>query len=377
MNSAVKIILAGGGTLGSVSPLIAIWQELSKQNIKIDTLFVGTTSGPEKNFLKQYPAIKFASLPSAKWRRYLSLLNLFTPFLFVLALSKALVILSNFRPKLIISAGGFTSVPLIWLGKLMGSKVIIHQLDLEPTLSNKLTKQQADLITVTFEKSLNDFPKKKTVLVGPLIRQEANVVIPTEPAESAGERRNPLKVINEYKENTSHKAIPTTKNLLFLGGGTGALSLNKLIVEALPLLDKQLNVIHVTGRGKNIIKGNQPNYSQVEFLTAEYYQKINEADLVVSRAGLSTLLELSFFAKPVILVPLPNSHQEVNAGYYQSKKAAINVKQNHLTAKILAAKINSLAQDKAGLKELSKNIKMMAPNNGAFAMIKEIVKLLG
>ncbi len=350
MSSPIKIILTGGGTLGSVSPLIAVWQELSKQDFKTEALFVGTSSGPEKIFLKQYPAINFTSLPSAKWRRYFSLLNLLTPVLFILALTKALVILSNFRPKLIISAGGFTAVPIIWLGKLFGVKIIIHQLDLEPTLSNKLTQRQADLITVTFDKSLADFPKKKTILVGPIIRQEALSV------------EKPL----DHDQKT----------ILVLGGGTGALSLNKLVVEALTLIDKKLHIIHVTGQGKEIIKGNLPNYRQIEFLTDQYYQTIGQADLIVSRAGLSTLLEVSFFAKPLILVPLPNSQQEINAGYYELNKAAINLKQNKLTPKILADKINDLANNSARLKELSKNIKIMARENGAAKMASEIVKLL-
>lgn len=349
MVKKLKIILTGGGTLGSVSPLIAVWQELSNQNIKMEVLLVGTSYGPEKKFLRQYPEIKFAAIPQAKLRRYFNLLNLLTPLLLLAALIKSFFILSNFRPDLIISAGGFTGVPVIWTGKLLGAKVIIHQLDLQPTLSNKLTQRQADLITVTFDKSLNDFPKKKTVVIGPLLRQEA---VLEKQSASAGQ-----------------------KTLLVLGGGTGALSLNKLIVKALPLLDKDINVFHVTGQGKQALEGNLPNYQQVEFLTSDYYQKIAQADLVLSRAGLSTLLELSFFAKPVIIVALPDSHQEVNAGYYEVNKAAINLKQNNLTPEILAEKINDLFNNQTALKEFSKNIKMMAPNNGAAKMVRQIHKL--
>lgn len=349
MDKKLKIILTGGGTLGSVSPLIAVWQELSGQNIKTEVLLVGTSYGPEKKFLQQYPEIKFIAIPQAKLRRYFSLLNLLTPLFLLAALIKSSSILSNFRPNLIISAGGFSGVPIIWLGKVFGCKIIIHQLDLQPTLSNKLTQRQADLITVTFDKSLNDFPKKKTVVIGPLLRREAVL----------------------KKQSVSDGK----KTLLVLGGGTGALTLNKLIVEALPLLNKDTCVFHVTGLGKGVIEGNLPNYQQVEFLTSDYYQKIAQADVVVSRAGLSTLLELSFFAKPVIIVALPNSHQEVNAGYYEVNKAAINLKQNTLTPTVLAEKINALFNDQTALKELAKNIKMMAPQNGAIKIVRHIQKL--
>ncbi|MDP2586511.1 MAG: UDP-N-acetylglucosamine--N-acetylmuramyl-(pentapeptide) pyrophosphoryl-undecaprenol N-acetylglucosamine transferase [Candidatus Komeilibacteria bacterium] len=349
MNSPLKIILTGGGTLGSVSPLIAVWQELASQNISVEALLVGTSFGPEKKFLQQYPAIKFAAIPQAKLRRYFSLLNLLTPLLLVAALIKSFFILHNFKPDLIISAGGFTGVPIIWLGKMFGYKIIIHQLDLQPTLSNKLTQSQADLITVTFDKSLNDFPKKKTVVIGPLLRQEAVL--------------------------EKHHIADSKKTLLVLGGGTGALSLNKLIVEALPLLNKDINVFQVTGQGKKVLEGDLPNYRQVEFLTTDYYQKISQADLVLSRAGLSTLLELSYFAKPVIIVALPNSHQEVNAGYYEVNKAAINLKQTALTPPMLAEKINELFNNQTALKELANNIKMIAPANGAAKMVREILKL--
>src|SRR3989338_1608912 len=130
----MKIVLTGGGTLGSVSPLIAVWQSLKEKDPSLETLFVGTKNGPEREFVKTW-GLEFASVPSGKFRRYLSLQNLVDPFKTAGGMLKAFFVLKKFKPDVIFSAGGFVSVPVILAGKLLGARVVIHQLDLKPTLS--------------------------------------------------------------------------------------------------------------------------------------------------------------------------------------------------------------------------------------------------
>ena len=342
----MKIVLSGGGTLGSVSPTIAVWQALKEKETNLEALFIGTAKGPEKSFLRQYPEIEFRSIPSGKLRRYFSLQNFLDFFLILAGLFKSLVILSKFRPKVILAAGGFVSVPVILAAKIFGIKVAIHQLDIKPTLSNKLVQGLADIITVTFEKSLNDFPRKKTVLVGSVLRQEIQKV-----------------------ENS-----PLGNNLLILGGGTGASSLNKLIIKTLPFLPAAVKVMQITGKNKKT--GFQAeNYRQSELLTDDYYQEMAQADLVITRAGLSSLMELSYLAKPSIIIPLPKSHQEKNAKFFAHKRSAICLDQKELTPKMLADKIKTLLADPAKLKQLGQNINSLLVHNGRSKIAEIILNL--
>lgn len=348
----MKLILTGGGTLGSVAPLIAVWQTLKERVGEIETVFIGTQSGPEKDFLKQYPAIKFLTVPAGKFRRYFSFKNFFDPFLILAGFFKSLLIILKCHSQVVISAGGFVSVPVIYAAKILGLKVIIHQLDLKPTLSNKLTQDLADKITVTFEKSLSDFPKKKSVLVGSVLRKE-------------------IKITN----NPNQRLVGLWPKILILGGGTGAFAINQIIAKAALLIPDDIFINHVTGKDKGVETGRK-NYRQFELLTTDYYQKIAEADLVISRAGLSTLMELSYLKKPTMVIPLPNSHQEANAAYFAEKNAATYLKQNELTPEILAAKIKALLNDPKKLEKLSENIDKIMKHGGEEKVAEEILDLI-
>lgn len=345
----MRIVLTGGGTLGPVAPLVAVWQALKNQADDIEVLFIGTATGPERPFLTQYPKIKFASIPAGKVRRYFSILNAFTPFLVLAGFVKSYFLLKSFKPDAVVSAGGFAAVPVIWASKILRAKIFIHQLDLQPSLSNILARKSADAITTTFEKSLEDFKEFKPVLIGSLIRDEAKNMA----ARPAAAGKSPF-------------------NILFLGGGTGAAALNILAINVALQLGHDFNVWQITGRAKKAKAESPANMKVFEFLTTDYFNLLNQADLVVSRAGLSTLMELSYFKKPVILVPLPNSHQIPNAEYFEAKNAAIYLKQSRLTPTILADKIKSLAQNHNQLTMISQNMGQ-AIKHGGEEVLAEII----
>ena len=344
--------------MGPVAPLIAIAQALTVKVathnyaslhgvVKPDFLFIGTATGPEKDFLSQYPDIKFKSIPAGKIRRYFSLLNLFAPFFVIAGFIKAFFILLFFKPNAIVSAGGFVAVPVIFAGKLLGAKIFIHQLDLEPTLSNILVKKLANTITVTFAKSLEDFKDSNSILVGSLIREEA-------------------------KQITSSKS--NRKIVLFLGGGTGAKILNELAIKTAPLLP-EVEFWQITGKNKKIESQNMPaNFHSFEFLNKGYYEKLAQADLVISRGGLSTLMELSDLIKPTVIVPIPTSQQEQNASYFADRKAAVYLEQTELTPDTLAGKIKSLLNNPQELEELAKNIEKIMDHEGEQKVADIILK---
>ncbi len=357
-----KVMLSGGGTGGSVTPLLAVAVELLKEQPDLALVFVGAKQGPEKELVTNFKEgkIKFLTIPSGKWRRYLSFSNFFDIFKIIAAFFKSLYILKKENPALVISAGSFVSVPLVFAAACRRIPVLIHQQDIRPGLANKLMAPFARVISVTFEKSLTDYGPR-AVLTG-----------------------NPLKDISNYQVNV----IATRKQyglaidkplLLVIGGGTGAAPINSLIKEALPELLSFCQLVHLVGAGKKPAATLENEaYKVFEFLDqSEVLALMASADLIISRCGLGVLTELSALAKPVILIPIPRSHQEENAALFQERDAAIVLKQNDLTAKKLVAEIKGLIADAKLRGSLSHNInKIMKPGaaQNLAALIWEMIK---
>ncbi|MDD4606844.1 MAG: undecaprenyldiphospho-muramoylpentapeptide beta-N-acetylglucosaminyltransferase [Patescibacteria group bacterium] len=351
----MRILLSGGGTAGSVSPLISIKEELQSRNLQAEFLFIGTLKGqPEKDMLSD---IKYQGMISAKWRRYFSWQNLLAPFLFLIAICQSVFIIAKFKPDIVLSAGSFVSVPLIWTAKLMGVPSLIHQQDVRPGLANKLMSPWADKITVTFKKSLLDFPNKSVWTGNPVRQALLNV--------------DKNKALETLKLN---KNLPV---LLIMGGGTGALDLNKIIVQSLPELTQFCQVIHLTGKDKKIdFKNKFNNYQSYEFLKEKMGDAYAVADIVISRAGLSSLTELSVLQKITIMIPMPQSHQEDNAQILADNQAGLILNQNNLTPQILINEIKNLLQDKNRQLKYKKNISQLIKPQAEKLIVNEILKLI-
>ena len=221
----MKIILTGGGTMGSVTPLLGVAEEIKKCAPDVEFLWIGTKNGPEKKVVDSYN-INFKTIPAGKFRRYFSLRNFSDPFSILAGFFKSLWLIFKFKPQMILSAGGFVAVPVIWAGWILKVPSLVHQEDLRPGLANKLTARFAKIITVAFSDSLKYFPR--AIVTGNPIRAEI----------FSGSREATEKSFNLEKD------LPT---LFVLGGGTGALELNKIVVAAVPELVKFCQVIHMTG----------------------------------------------------------------------------------------------------------------------------------
>ena len=343
-----RIIFCGGGSGGPVSPLIALYQEISKRQPTAEFLWLATRRGPEKPLLASY-SIPVKEIFSGKLRRYFSSRNFFDPVLIFLGFWQALFIIIQFKPKVIVSAGGFVAVPASLAAWLLGVKVIIHQQDVIPSLTNKLLAPLAKTITVSFEKSLADFPAKKTVLTGNPTRSD--VVTGSRPAG-----------LEFFKLDST---LPT---ILVLGGGTGAEKLNELVVAALDELVGFCQVIHLTG-GKVSQTASHSRYRQFNFLTKDLALAYAVANLVVSRAGMSTLTELAVLKKPALIIPMPSSHQQANALEFFKKNAVVMMDQNQLAPHSFAAAVKQLLNDKMELETLSRNIGKMMPENSVEKII--------
>jgi UDP-N-acetylglucosamine--N-acetylmuramyl-(pentapeptide) pyrophosphoryl-undecaprenol N-acetylglucosamine transferase len=346
------IILTGGGTLGSVTPLLALADDLKAD---YDLVFVGTASGPEQA-MAAAEKLPFLTIPAGKLRRYWSWRNATDLFLFLAGLIKSLVILKKLKPALVITAGSFVSVPLAVAAWCWRIPVLVHQLDYQPGLANKLMSRLARRLTVSWEKSAKDY--RQAVWTGSPVRRRLLTV-------------NKAAALKFFKLSADRPVV------LVLGGGTGAAALNHLIIDNLYNLTQVCQLIHLTGQGKQTKIDSFAAYHQFAVLSqADMALAYAAADLVVSRAGMGTLAELAFLAKPTIIIPMPDSHQEANAKILAEAQAAKVLKQNKLISLELYRQIKELLADPVQLKNLGANLQQTLKTDANEAMIKIIKEIV-
>ncbi len=356
-NKLKKILYSGGGTAGSVTPLLGVEYELRNLKIKHKALLIGTNYGPEKSMAEK-SKIKFKAISSGKLRRYISLKNFIDPFKIIFGFFESLWIVYKFKPDVFISAGAFVAIPVALSCKILQIPIIIHQQDARPGLSNKLIAPIADKITLTLKKSLNDYTKN-SVVTGNSVRKFN---------------------VTQYKSKINHtkKYFGFNNNLpviLIIGGGTGALEINKLVKENINKLCKKYNIIHSYGKNKNMFlnSSDQKNYSGHVFLEKnELEMAYAVSNIVISRAGMGALSELALLKKPSIVIPMPNSHQEENIKILKENKAAIILEQKNINNAIFNEKIINLLDNHELQFKLAKNINNTIKTNGA----KKITKII-
>lgn len=359
----VTIVFSGGGTGGSVTPLLAVAKELLVDEPNLKLVFIGTKTGPERELVANFSSAKpleFITLTSGKLRRYFSFSNFIDLFKIMLAVVQSLIVLSRLKPDLVVSAGSFVSVPLVFAAALKRIPVLIHQQDVRPGLANRLMAPFARVISVTFEKSLIDYGPK-AVLVG-----------------------NPISLPQQLMDKSVVKEkyhLPANLPLVVsLGGGTGSAALNELIFKAREELGAFCSLVQITGAGKRPKEELAiDNYCCLEFISnEELVNLLNTAEIVITRAGLGVLTELAALAKPAIIVPLPNSHQEDNAKLFKNAKAALVFDQKLLTPDKLREALFALLNDQALKEQLSRNIgRLMKPGaaDNLVGIIWEMLKI--
>lgn len=352
----MRIILSGGGTGGSVTPLIAIYQKLKKLDANLEVLWIGQKDGVEKQMVEKY-GIPYRGISSGKLRRYFSWQNFVDPFKILAGWWQSKKIIKEFKPDAILTAGSFVAVPVARAAKSKKVDLLVHQQDISIGLANKLMLPWARWINLTFKDLEFALPAKKEILyLGNPVREEIT-------------NGNKARLCAKYNLD------PNKKILLILGGGTGALNLNKTIDQQVGELVKHCQVLHLTGKGKNLREFGahlDNKYQLIEFLdAAEMGDAFVGADLVVTRAGLSTMSELSVLGKPVVIVPLPGTHQEENAAYWTVRNAARLFEEKDFTR--FSKDIITLLNDAQERQYLGNNIRTLMPDDAAEQLAKVIL----
>ncbi|MBI4090106.1 MAG: glycosyltransferase, partial [Candidatus Kerfeldbacteria bacterium] len=351
----LRVVLVGGSTGGATVPLLPIAGALRKGNPNADLLLIGTQQGPEQQFARQ-AGLAYRGIRAGKLRRYFSILNLLDAVQLVLGAIDAWRLLRQFRPDAIISVGSYVSVPVVYVGRLLGIPSLIHQQDVQPGLANRLCAPVATAVTVAFPETASRFPAGKTTVAGNPIRTEL----------LAGNGRR------AFGRFGLHKTLPV---VLAFGGGTGALRLNQLVAEAGLNLVKRFQVLHVTGGRQDQFRVTHPNYHSFNFLVDGMADAYAVADIVVCRAGLSSLSEIAALGKPAIVIPIPDSHQQANAAYFARQDAAVVLDERTLDRARLEQAIRELYDDADARSRLSRNVRALARPDAAEVIARQVEQL--
>lgn len=357
-----KFILSGGGTGGHIYPAIAIANELKLRFPDAEFLFVGAQDKMEMQKVPQagYP---IKGLWIAGLQRKLTLQNALFPFKLLDSLWKSRKIIKAFKPDVVIGTGGFASGPLLQMANMMHIPTVIQEQNSFPGITNKLLSKKADAICVAYENLERFFPKGKMILTGNPVRQDL------------------IAIDSKRAEAIAYFGLdPNKKTLLVLGGSLGARRINQLIEKEFAKITAQdVQIIWQCGKlyFEDYKKYNEKNvqvFAFIERMDLVYAA----ADIIVSRAGASSVSELSIVGKPVIFIPSPNvaeDHQTKNAKAIVDKKGALLLKESELDAEFSLV-FEALLKDKGKQMQLSENIKQLAMPDATKVIADEIVKLI-
>jgi UDP-N-acetylglucosamine--N-acetylmuramyl-(pentapeptide) pyrophosphoryl-undecaprenol N-acetylglucosamine transferase len=361
--SNYKIILSGGGTGGHIYPAISIANELKSRFPDAEFLFVGAKDKMEMEKVPQ-AGYDIEGLWISGIQRKLTAKNLSFPFKLISSLFKSRKILKHFKPDVVIGTGGFASGPLLQVAASKGIPSLIQEQNSYPGITNKILAKKADRICVAYDGLERFFPSKKMIKTGNPVRQDL------------------LSVENKSVEAKDFFHLKHSKvTVLVLGGSLGAKRINELIEEKLEFFQTQ-NVQVIWQCGK-LYYNTYRQYSDLEYVQVHaFLNKMDmayaAADVIISRAGASSVSELCIVGKPVIFIPSPNvaeDHQTKNANAIVDKNGAILIKEEDLEIDF-ENKFSQIVNSPEKQQELGENIKELALVNATKDIADEVEKLL-
>ena len=369
----MRILFTGGGTGGHLFPILELAREIKniaeqERILDIELFYMGPDDfGVEA--LKD-EGVVVIKIMSGKLRRYMSLQNITDTVKVLIGAWQALWNMFIVIPDVIFSKGGYGALPAVIAAIILRIPFIIHESDAVPGKVNKFSSRFAKRIGIAFTAAEEFFPKEKTALVGVPIRKR---ILGGDPATA--------------KEN-----LEISSNLQvigFIGASQGAQKLNDAVLAVLKELTNEFEVVHQTG-AKNIddVKGeasiileftHKERYHPFGFLDEQGIRDFYLAsDLIISRAGASSIYEIAAWSKPAILVPLRNAaqnHQRKNAYEYAAKGGAIVIEEANLTPHILLAEIKKVISNVVLLKQMREAAQKFSRIDSAELIAREILKM--
>lgn len=360
---AMRIIIAGGGTGGHLFPGIAIAQECISKYPDTSILFTGTGNSFEKITLaKAGFNHKTITVEGIKGRTIAK--QLIAAFKIPKGIFDSIKILKTFKPNLVFGVGSYSSGPVLLMAWLLGIKIALHEQNILPGITNRMLSYFADRIYVSFEKTKKLAHPEKVFVSGNPLRKEI-----TDIAE---------KNITDY--GLSKKAF----TVLILGGSQGAHSINMAIIDALSNIKNKEGFLFVHQTGSSDTETVAKAYAQhkiscdVKPFFDDMATKYSQADLIICRAGATTVAEITVIGRGAIFVPYPfaaNDHQTQNAKALCDAGAAKMITEKDLTGKILAEKIEYFSENKQELSKMASLAKTFGKPDAAAVIINDCYKM--
>ncbi|MCS7246396.1 MAG: undecaprenyldiphospho-muramoylpentapeptide beta-N-acetylglucosaminyltransferase [Thermomicrobium sp.] len=360
--SALRIVIGGGGTGGHTVPALAMLEAL-RARVPVDVLWIGSRNGVERRFALQN-GLSYRWIPTGKLRRYFTVRTLLDLAAIPAGVIAATALIRAFRPHVVFGTGGYVSVPVVLAGRLNRIPIVIHEQTATAGLATRIAARFADVIAISFESTrpLLGATRATIVHTGLPIREELH-----QGDAERGRQRFGLTA-----------ALPI---VYVTGGVLGAQALNRCLAAALPGLVQSVQIVHQCGPAH--INGDLPRllalretlppalrarYVVREFLTDELPDIYAAADLVIGRAGASTVGELAALGKPAILIPLPGSRgdeQTANARLLSAVGSAVVVPQADVTPERLSELVTTLVADREALAAMGARGKALAVPDAA------------
>ena len=357
----MRVIISAGGTGGHIYPALAIINKIKEQEPDSEFLYIGTTNRMEKDLVPSL-GYRYEGLEVTGFKRKLTPDNIKTVTNFVSAIKKAKRIIKDFNPDIVIGCGGYVTAPVIYAAKKLGKKTFIHEQNSVVGLANKFLSRYTDKVGVSFESTISDFKEGKAVLTGNPCSEKA------------------LDIKKATKESLN---IDKNKKLvLIVMGSLGSRTVNDKIMSFVDKFkDKDYSVIFVTGTTyyEKVKDIKVPKNVRVLPFIYEMPGVMKITDLMVTRAGASTMSEITALEVPSIFIPSPfvtNNHQYKNAMDLVNNGAGIILEEKDLEADKLIKLIDETINDKNKISDIKKNLKKLGIKDSStriYNILKDLI----
>ncbi|MDD3821876.1 MAG: undecaprenyldiphospho-muramoylpentapeptide beta-N-acetylglucosaminyltransferase [Bacilli bacterium] len=358
----MRVIISAGGTGGHIYPAVAIINKIKEQEPHSQILYIGTHNRMEKDIIPEFD-INYIALKVYGLKRKISFTNIKSIFSFLKAIGQSKRVIKDFNPDIVIGVGGYVTTPVVYAARKLGYKTFIHEQNSVPGLANRFLSRYADKIGISFASSRHYFPQDKTILTG-------------NPSSDLAYRKKLL-------DKTKFGLTKYKKLVLIVSGSQGAELLNNILAKMLPLFKhKDYEVLYITGQryyAKIVKKYSFPSNVKVVDFINELPRLLPLVDLIISRAGASTISEITTIGVPSILIPSPyvtNNHQLKNALELKNNGGAIIIEEKDLKGDILIRTIDGVFANQQLYQLMKKKTKQLGIPNSAmkiYNVIKDII----
>ncbi|MFC3882671.1 undecaprenyldiphospho-muramoylpentapeptide beta-N-acetylglucosaminyltransferase [Bacillus songklensis] len=362
----MRVLVSGGGTGGHIYPALALINEIKKYHRDVEFLYVGTEKGLESTIVKR-AGVPFKSVEISGFKRKISFDNVKTIMRFLKAVQMSKQYIREFKPDVVIGTGGYVCGPVVYAAHKSGVPTIIHEQNSVPGLTNKFLSKYVDKVAICFEQAAAYFPEEKVVLTG---NPRASEVL----HQDGG------------KGKESVGLTQGKKAVLIVGGSRGARPINDAFLQILDKVgSKDYEILYITGDVHydkvldEVRKVGNPSNVIIKPFVHNMPEVLAGVDLIVARAGATTLAEITALGLPSILIPSPyvtNNHQEKNARALSDKGAAVLCLEQQLSGEQLLHNIDNILTDSKLLQEMKQASKRLGISDAANRLYKVMIDLV-